>query len=306
MGNLPKDVVGRKSSHDTIRHGPTDNMSYAGLMQAAQTYRLVTHVPLPSILSVSFAWKVALWALIILAGSAASAQSQYEVATIRPSAPGTTRHMQIRGTRFATEGTTVVDLLQFAYGVHTSQIVGGPNWIKTDRFDISADPEMERRPSSSELKTMTARLLADRFHLVLANEEAVIPVFALVRVKAKLQLKSTVPDSTGILSGGLVPPGSLFVHNGTVGDFIAYLQRYAPPEIDRPIVNQTDISGRYEFELHFCPEGARDQEPTEVASPTTAPDIFTAIRDQLGLRLQPTRTEVKVLRIITISVPTPN
>jgi uncharacterized protein (TIGR03435 family) len=79
-------------------------------------------------------------------------------------------------------------LLQFAYGVHTSQILGGPNWIKTDRFDISADPEMERRPSASELKTMTARLLMERFHLVLANEEAVLPVFALVRTKARLPI----------------------------------------------------------------------------------------------------------------------
>lgn len=275
-------------------------------MQAAQPYRLVTHVPLLSILSVRFTRKVALWALIGLAGSTASAQSQYEVATIRPSAPGTARHIQIRGTRFATEGTTVEDLLQFAYGVHTSQILGGPNWIKTDRFDISADPEMERRPSASELKTMTARLLMERFHLVLANEEAVLPVFALVRTKARLQLKPTIPDSTSVLSGGLVPPGSLFVHNGTVGDFIAYLQRYAPPEIDRPIVDQTDISGRYEFELHFSPEGGRDEEPAGDASPMIAPNIFTAIQDQLGFRLQPTRAEVRVLRIIAISVPSPN
>lgn len=275
-------------------------------MQAARPNWLVPPGSRLSILSVSLTRKIALWFLIGLASSTATAQRQYEVATIRPSIPGTARHIQIRGTRFATEGTTVEDLLQFAYGVHTSQIVGGPNWIKTDRFDISADPEMERRPSSSELKAMTARLLTDRFHLVLANEEAVLPVLALVRTKAKLQLKPAASDSTGILSGGLVPPGSLFVHNGTVGDFIAYVQRYAPPEIDRPVVDQTDICGRYEFELHFSPEGGRDQEPAEVANPTVAPDIFTAIQDQLGLRLQPTRAQVKVLRIITISVPTPN
>jgi len=275
-------------------------------MQAARPNWLVSPGSRLSTLSVSLTQTIALWFLIGLASSTATAQSQYEVATIKPSVPGTARHIQIRGTRFATEGTTVEDLLLFAYGVHTSQIVGGPNWIKTDRFDISADPEMERRPSSSELKAMTARLLTDRFHLVLANEEAVLPVLALVRTKAKLQLKPAASDSTSILSGGLVPPGSLFVHDGTVGDFIAYVQRYAPPEIDRPIVDQTGITGRYEFELHFSPEGARDQEPAEVANPAVAPDIFTAIRDQLGLRLQPTRTQIKVLRIITISVPTPN
>ncbi len=275
-------------------------------MQAARPNWLVPPGSRLSILSVSLTRKIALWSLIGLASSTATAQSQYEVATIKPSAPGTARHIQIRGTRFATEGTTVEDLLQFAYGVHTAQIVGGPNWIKTDRFDISADPEMERRPASSELKAMTARLLTDRFHLVLANEEAVLPVLALVRTKAKLQLKPAASDSTSILSGGLVPPGSLFVHNGTVGNFIAYVQRYASTEIDRPIVDQTGISGRYEFELHFSPEAGRDREPAEDASPTIAPNIFTAINDQLGLRLQPTRAEVKVLRIITISVPTPN
>jgi uncharacterized protein (TIGR03435 family) len=155
---------------------------------------------------------------------------------------------------------------------------------------------------------MTAALLTDRFHLTLVHQETELPVFALVRTKDRLLLKPIAPDPTSILSGGLLPPGSLFVHNGTVSDFIAYLQRYAPPEIDRPTVNQTNLPGRYEFELHFTPEDGQGgaHSPTEDAGLIAAPNVFTAIQDQLGLRLQPARAMVNVLHIISIDHPTPN
>jgi uncharacterized protein (TIGR03435 family) len=246
-----------------------------------------------------------IWLIICLGFVATQVQGQqkFQIATIKPSLPNTEKHTQSRGTKFATTGTTVEDLLKFAYNVHISQIVGGPSWVRTQQFDILADPETDKRPSLDDLKAMTADLISDRFHLVLRHETRELPVFALIKAKDDVRLKPASSDPSSILSGALVPPGGLYVHGGTLNDFVAYLQRFAPPEIDRPVVNLTNIQGRFEFELHYTPN-AVDSE--QLADPVPPPDIFTAIQEQLGLKLKATKAEVGVLEIISISPPTPN
>jgi uncharacterized protein (TIGR03435 family) len=235
-------------------------------------------------------------------------QQKFQVATIKPSPPDTPKHTQIRGNTFATSGTTVEDLLKFAYNIHVSQILGGPPWVRTEPFDILADPEMDRRPTLPELKAMTGELLAERFHLVLAREKRELPVFALRKTNAPPKMKIITADPTAILSGALLPPGNLYVHHATVSDFVNYLGRYAPPELNRPIVDQTGISGLFEFELHFTPEGptAEDHDASSVSATTAPPEIFTAIQDQLGLKLVATKAAVEVLNITSITPPTPN
>ncbi len=249
--------------------------------------------------------------LILCFGTIATqvqAQQKFQIATIKPSLPNTEKHTQVRGTKFATTGTTVEDLLKFAYNVHISQIVGGPSWLRTEQFDVMADPEMDRRPSLDELKAMTADLLSDRFHLVLQRETRELPVFALVKAKEEIKLKPASTDPSSILSGALLPPGNLYVHGGTLNDFVAYLQRFAPPEVDRPVVNQTGIQGRFEFELHYTPDALDngDASTSPPADTVPPPGIFTAIQDQLGLRLKATKAEVSVLEVVSISPPTPN
>jgi uncharacterized protein (TIGR03435 family) len=171
-----------------------------------------------------------------------------------------------------------------------------------------ADSEMERRPSLDELKAMTAELLSDRLRLNFRLEQHELPVFALVRNKKEVKLKPASSDPSSILSGALVPPGNLYVHGGTLNDFVLYLQRYAPPELNRPVVNQTDIPGRFEFELHYTPDSLQADEPnaTPLSGTSTPPNIFNAIQDQLGLRLKATKANVEVIDIVSISPPTPN
>jgi uncharacterized protein (TIGR03435 family) len=250
------------------------------------------------------------WLLLCVGtiGITVHAQQKFQIATIKPSASNAAKHTQIQGNRFATTGTTVEDLLKFAYNIHASQIFGGPSWVRTEQFDILADPEMERRPSLPEVKAMTADLLTERFHLVLAHETRELPVFALVRGKTAFRLKPLNPEPSSSLSGGLVPPGSLYVHVGTLDDFVAYLQRFAPPEVDRPIVNETEITGRFEFQLHFTPERLQGEgESTSLTTETTPPPyIFTAIQDQLGLKLEAKKAQVDVLKIVSITAPIPN
>jgi uncharacterized protein (TIGR03435 family) len=79
---------------------------------------------------------------LLLAQQAPNAPQTFAVATIKPSARDAGPLTQIRGNRFATEGTTFVDVFKYAYNVHPDQVVGGPGWLRTEKFDILADPEM--------------------------------------------------------------------------------------------------------------------------------------------------------------------
>lgn len=234
------------------------------------------------------------------------AQKTYQVSTIKSSAPNTAKHTQIRGSKFVSTGTTLEDLIKFAYSVHASQIVGGAAWIHSEKFDTLADPETDKRPSPEELRAMVAELLQDRFQLVLVPEEQKLPVFALVRMNKEPTLKRDDDEGT-YLSGGMTPPGSLFVGHGTVADFARFLQRYAPPEIDRPVVDQTGITGLFDFNLRFTPSQAQ-REPGFGPEDTSfePPNIFTAIQEQLGLKLKATNAIVKVLRVSSVSLPTSN
>jgi uncharacterized protein (TIGR03435 family) len=227
---------------------------------------------------------------LLLLAATAHAQHDFQVATIKPSAPDTPKVMQIRGNRFATEGATVVDLLVYAYNVHPSQIVGGPDWLSTARFDLVADPETEKRPSSDEMKAMVGRLVADRFHLVLKHEKRVLPAYAIVRISKEIRFTRNDSDPQGIPAGG----------NGTLANFAAFLQRFAATEVNRPVVDQTGISGHFDFDLHYTPAAATEPEP---GSP---PGLFTAIQEQLGLKLEPVRAAVDVLQVESVSQPTPD
>jgi uncharacterized protein (TIGR03435 family) len=236
---------------------------------------------------------------LVLLGSAAWGQKDFQVATIKPSAPDATRMMQIRGTRFATVGTTLFDLLIYAYNVHPSQIVGGPEWMQTAKFDVMADPETETRPSSDEMKAMLGRLLGERFHLVLRREKRDLPVFALVRSNKAVTLTTDDMDPNGIPTGGFEPPGALFVRNATLANYAAFLQRYTSKEISRPVVDQTGIVGHFDFDLHYTPgNGAPD------ADPKAPPGLFEAIQEQLGLKLELARAAVEVLRVESVTQPT--
>ncbi|RXH55599.1 CHP03435 domain-containing protein [Granulicella sibirica] len=234
----------------------------------------------------------------------------FQVATVKPSAPETERYTQIRGNKFAAGGITVQELLLYAYSVHPSQIVGGPDWLRSEKFDVLADPETEKRPSSEEMKAMVGRLLGDRFHLVLRREKRELPVYALVRTSKEIKFTRDDGEAKGLptATGGFEPPGTLAVRNGTLANLAAFLQRFATSDITRPVVDQTGIAGHFDFDLRYTPvssqfkaQGADGE--VEAGSP---PGLFTAIQEQLGLKLEATRADVDVLRVESILQPTEN
>jgi uncharacterized protein (TIGR03435 family) len=236
---------------------------------------------------------------IVLLSVVAHAQQSFQVATIKPSAPDTAKGTQIRGNRFATTGTTPLDLFVYAYNIHGSQLICGPDWLRTSKFDVMAVPEGDQRPTSPEMKAMVQLLLTDRFHLVLHHETRELSVYAIVRANKEPVLKVSEGNAMNIPTGGFTPPGSLFVYNATLTNFAAFLQRFSTGDIDRPVVDQTAIPGHFDFELHYTPGNA----PPDA---TAKPGIFTAMQEQLGLKLKLTKAPVDVLIIDSASLPTPD
>jgi uncharacterized protein (TIGR03435 family) len=233
-----------------------------------------------------------------------SAPPTFPVATIKPSAPDAVAITQIRGNRFATEGTTFVDVFKYAYSVHPDQVVGGPEWLRTEKFDILADPETEKRPSSDQMKAMMQQLLLERFHLVMHQEQKILSVYALVKTAETPKLTKSTSDPSGIPVVGYNPKGELGVGNATMANFATFLQRFV---LDRPAVDQTGIAGHFDLALRWTPDNFRaGEKPDDPQDASAPPNLFTAIKDQLGLKLQPTKAATSVFVIDRVERPSEN
>ncbi len=229
----------------------------------------------------------------------------FVVATIKPSKPDTVTLIQIRGNRFATAGTTFVDIFKYAYGVNAGQVVGGPEWLRTQKFDVLADPETEDRPSSDEMKAMVQQLLLERFHLVIHQDKKNLSVYALMKAAELPNLTKSVVDPSGTPRVAYDPRGQLRVGNVTMADFATFLQRFV---LDRPAVDQTGIVGRFTLSLQWTPDNFTGGEMpvTSKEDASAPPNLFTAIKEQLGLKLQPTKARADVIVIDRVDHPSDN
>ena len=234
-----------------------------------------------------------------------SASPTFAVATIKPSEPDAVAVTQIRGNRFATEGTTFVDVFKYAYSVHPDQLVGGPEWLRTEKFDILADPETEKRPSSDQMKIMVQQLLVERFHIAMHHEQKILPVYALVKTAEAPKLTKSTADPNGIPVVGYSPGGTLQVGNATMANFATFLQRFW---LDRPAVDQTGIAGRFDLVLRWTSDNFRaNGKPGDSQEDASAPpNLFTAIKEQLGLKLLPEKASTDVFVIDRAERPSEN
>lgn len=238
------------------------------------------------------------------AGTPAQASdAAFQVATIKPSKPDTLPAIQIQGRRFATSGTTVVDIMKYAYGVHVSEITGGPEWLSKEKFDLLADPGTEVRPASDDMKKMVRALLADRFQLAFHRDKKQLAVYAIVVAKSGAKLKQSTRDANSIPVAGFIPSGKLTTGNATMADFATFMQRYV---MDRPVVDQTGIQGKYDLSLAWTPDDAQVNGRPRSDDPSAPPGLFTAIQEQLGLRLEATKAPVEVMVIDRVELPSAN
>ena len=241
---------------------------------------------------------------------AADAPTVFEVATVKPSNPDTPgKAFTMRGRQFATLNTTLSELISFAYRVHTAQITGAPEWVESARYDITAQPQAEGTPNERQLRAMVQKLLEERFKLTVTQGTKELPVYVLSVGKTGHKLTPNDRSPNGLPTLFFKGPGMLPALNTSMADLANVMQSVV---LDRPVVDRTGLTGRFDFTLNWTPDdsqfrglGGRAPAPSS-NDPNGPPGLFTAIQEQLGLRLESTRAPVEVLVVDRVERPSDN
>ncbi len=232
---------------------------------------------------------------------------EFEVATIKPVATDEKagRYIVMQGAnRFVEKDYTLKLLIAAAYDLNPRTISGGPAWIESDHYDILAVTPGEVRPTRDEQMSMLRSLLADRFKLTFHREPKEFSIYELEVAKSGPKLKeSAAPlgDPSALISTVYPQRIVLPARNATMGEFVSLLQRAV---LDRPVVDKTGLSGRYDFDLAWAPDETQfgGEIPPASADAPSAP-FFTAIQQQLGLKLEATRGPVEALVVDKVERP---
>jgi len=231
---------------------------------------------------------------------AADAHPSFEVATIKPHDPNS-HHQGFNtvGDRFTIRNESVTSLTMFAYSINKSQIVDAPDWVGDVPYDIEGTIDTPGEPNLRQMQEMLQKLLADRFQLKFHREKRELPVYAIQIEKGGPRLKAAAkpdaqPDQRG--RDGHGTEQTITYTSATMADF-AFGEQFF---FDRPVVDQTGLTGRYDFSLGYTYDEAKSTDPN------APPSFFTAVKQQLGLKFQPTKAPVDVFVINHVERPSPN
>ena len=190
--------------------------------------------------------------------------------------------------------STLAALVTWAYGVKDYQVLAAPSWFRSDRYDVNA--KARGAPDVVHLKLLLQALLAERFHLTLHKETRQLPVYDLTVEARGPKMKPApgpVPPEPRITGRSNATHKELTGQHATVTGLIQMLAW----DVDRPIVDHTSLTGTYDFKLEWTPDAA---DPAGIS-------LFTAIKEQLGLRLESAKGPVEVLVIDRAErIPTAN
>jgi uncharacterized protein (TIGR03435 family) len=235
--------------------------------------------------------------LLLIVGSAViSCQAQspaFEVASVKSSAPGEQTTMRRDPGRLDITNMTLKAMVRNAYDVKDMQISGGPPWFDSDHWDISA--QAGREVTDDERRKMLQSLLTDRFKLAIRRETRELPVYALVVGKNGSKLTPNTdgqPERVGLQIGsGRLAMIGLDVTLPAIADALFN-------HVGRMVIDRTGIEGKFDFRLRWAPDALNmplvngsKMEPGE------GPSIFTAVQEQLGLKLESTKGPVEILVI---------
>ena len=224
----------------------------------------------------------------------------FEVASITPCKPGTPEppmehtgmaQFTSPGGRFTARATTVKFLLEWAYGIQTSQHSGGPDWIGTDRYDIVA--KAEGNATDDQMKVMVQTLLADRFQLKLHHEQKEISAYVLSVGKNAPKLFPPKDGETHALrfAPQMGPDHKIATYHIFATRYtLAQLTDTFARQLGSVIVNNTGLDGEFDFSLELTPDDSRP-------NPMDPGFLMSAVRDQLGLALKSQKTAVDFLVI---------
>jgi len=261
--------------------------------------------------------------------TAAEKARGFEVASIKLHDPGDQRVMMVGDPsgRFTARNVPLRLLIRTAYGLQDDQIVDGPDWITSEKFDVVAKAE-DGAPMSALLPNLQS-LLADRFRLVTHRDTRELSVYTLTQARSDSVLGPQLQRSTcqpSVVPGDAAPMnasgrvcGSISTGFGRLtlsAQPIQAMAQYLSPLLSRVVLDRTGLTGAFEIDLQWTqdrlpprPAGAPADQPIVVnGTPIdpNGPSIFTAIREQLGLKLEATRAQTDVLVIDRVERPTPD
>lgn len=253
------------------------------------------------------------------ASPAVAAPLAFEVSVVKQNKSGSSSSSSdFRSGRFTASNVSLKRLLQYqAYGIPESRISGGPKWISSERFDIEAKTDnpaadrlrtLARDQRTLQTRTMFQQLLADRFKLTVHWETRDLRVYAMVLAQKGPGLQpSKEPDG----HSGTSSNNEQFTARGvTLAQMADALTQEFSSELGRVVVDKTGIQGRYDFALKWMPNSgaalANGGTDGSAIPPDSGPSLFTAIQEQLGLKLESTNGPVQVLVIDHAEMPSEN
>jgi uncharacterized protein (TIGR03435 family) len=266
--------------------------------------------------------------VLTLAAQAAPAPATFEVASVKPHDPANPRTMMVADAsgRFTAVGIPVVMLIRTTFGLQDDQVVGGPEWVRSARFDITAKAADGTLPTA--IGPMLQALLADRFQLTSHRETRELPVFAVVKARGDGQLgpRLTANVCTWDFTRSPAPPKPGETRCGNISEGFGRMSlnampipvflQYLAPKVNRVLVDRTGLTGNFDIELQWTPDnlpprpaGAPADQPIRINGQDVdpgGPSLFTAMQEQLGLKLEGTRAPVDVLVIDRLEQPSPD
>ena len=245
---------------------------------------------------------------------------EFDVVSVKPTAAqGNGTSIRISNGSLTVTGATLKQLITMCYGILDFQISGGPGWIVTDRFDVEAKaeapsplPDGQRRTDAQlkvfddQFKERVQIMLADRFQLQVRESTKEMSIYALVQAKDGSKL---VPaDAAAGNQGTHMNRGTMTATASTMDS----LAKSMSGTVGRPVVNKTGLLGKFDWKLEWSPETGQmkpqvpGETPTAVIPETAGPSIFTALQEQLGLKLEAQKGPAPVLVIERAEKPSPN
>jgi uncharacterized protein (TIGR03435 family) len=243
--------------------------------------------------------RVIAWAVLCVSGTLfgqSEPSPRFEVASIRPSqADPRSSAIDTGNGRLTATNVTLKRCIMGAYGVGPSQIAGGPDWLDADRFNITA--KAEQPVGDRALMQALQALLAERFKLALHREAKPIEAYVLEVARSGPKLEKSEGGGSRTSNGR----GDIVATNTTMDRFAEILSR----QMDLPVVNRTGLEGVFNLRLHWTPESNRPA-PDAGAAASEGTSVFTAIQEQLGLRLRGQKVPIQVLVIDHAEKPDEN
>jgi uncharacterized protein (TIGR03435 family) len=242
---------------------------------------------------------------------AANADPGFDVATIKPSEPGKQgKGFGFRAGHFITFNTNMNDLIAFAYGLHAKQIIDAPAWFGTDLFDIEAKPDTEGRPNLKQMGIMVQKLLTERFQLKFHHDKRELSVYAITVAPGGPKMTKTTSSATDQQAFFFRALGDLTVRNMDMKSFATWMQSGV---MDRPVMDQTGLTDRYDFPLKWTPDDSQFAQfrgvaapPAPTEDPNAPPSLYTAVTEQLGLKIGPAKLPDDVIVIDHAEKPSAN